>query len=62
MTILRPNSPGAKFDMNYYVTHHTPTVRERCTSACRDITAEGGPAGAEPGSKAPYIGAGHLTF
>lgn len=62
VTVLYPNSPGAKFDMNYYVSHHMPMVRERCAPACRGIAAEGGLAGAEPGSKAPYIAAGHLTF
>jgi len=62
VTVLYPNSPGARFDMNYYVTHHMPMVRERCAPECKSIAAEGGVAGGEPGSPAPYIAAGHLTF
>ena len=62
VSVLYPNSPGAKFDMNYYVTRHMPMVREKCAPACRSIAAEGGLGGGEPGSKAPYIAAGHLTF
>src|ERR1044071_1120167 len=62
ITVLYPNSPDAKFDMTYYVTHHLPMVREKCTPVCRSIAAEGGLAGGDPGSKAPYAAIGHLTF
>ncbi|TMQ18585.1 MAG: EthD family reductase [Deltaproteobacteria bacterium] len=62
VTILYPNAPSATFDMQYYVTHHLPMVRDRCAPACHGIAAEGGVAGAEPGSQAPYIAVGHLTF
>jgi len=62
VTILYPNAPDARFDMKYYVTHHLPMVRDKCAPACHSIAAEGGLAGAEPGSKAPYVAVGHLTF
>jgi uncharacterized protein (TIGR02118 family) len=62
VTVLYPNGSGAKFDMNYYVTKHMPLVRERCTPECRSIAAEGGVGGGAPGSPAPYIAVGHLTF
>ena len=62
VTVLYPNAPGAKFDMNYYVTWHMPMVRAKCAPECRSIAAEGGVSGGEPGSTAPYIAAGHLTF
>jgi uncharacterized protein (TIGR02118 family) len=62
VTVLYPNAPDAKFDMKYYVTHHLPMVRDRCAPACRSIAAEGGVSGGEPGSKAPYIAIGYLTF
>jgi uncharacterized protein (TIGR02118 family) len=62
VTVLYPNGSGAKFDMNYYVTKHMPLVRERCAPECRSIAAEGGVGGAAPGSPAPYIAVGHLTF
>jgi uncharacterized protein (TIGR02118 family) len=48
--------------MNYYVTKHMPLVRDRCAPECRSIAAERGVAGGAPGSPAPYIAVGHLTF
>jgi uncharacterized protein (TIGR02118 family) len=62
VTVLYPNAADARFDMKYYVTNHMPMVRERCGPACRSIAAEGGVAGGAPGSSAPYIAVGHLTF
>ena len=62
VTVLYPNAPDAKFDMKYYVTHHLPMVRDKCAPACRSIAAESGLAGGDPGSTAPYIAIGHLTF
>jgi uncharacterized protein (TIGR02118 family) len=62
VSVLYPNTPGARFDMSYYVKKHMPMVREKCGPACHSIAAEGGVSGGEPGSKAPYIAAGHLTF
>ncbi len=62
VTVLYPNGSGAKFDMNYYVTKHMPLVRERCAPECRSIAAESGVGGGGPGSPAPYIALGHLTF
>jgi uncharacterized protein (TIGR02118 family) len=62
VTVLYPNMPGARFDMNYYVTKHLPMVRERCAPACRGIAAETGLGGGAPGAPPLYIAAGHLTF
>jgi uncharacterized protein (TIGR02118 family) len=62
VTVLYPNGSGAKFDMNYYVTRHMPLVRDRCAPECRGIAAESGVGGGAPGSPAPYIAVGHLTF
>jgi len=62
VTVLYPNAPDAKFDMKYYVSHHLPMVRDKCAPACHSIAAESGLAGGAPGSQAPYIAIGHLTF
>ncbi|HET7500300.1 MAG TPA: EthD family reductase [Kofleriaceae bacterium] len=62
LTVLYPNAPDARFDMKYYVTHHLPLVRDRCAPVCRSIAAEGALEGGDPGSRAPYIAIGHLTF
>jgi uncharacterized protein (TIGR02118 family) len=62
ISVLYPNSPDARFDMDYYVTRHMPMVRQRCAPECRRISAESGLAGGSPGSRPPYIAVGHLTF
>ena len=62
VTVLYPNSAGATFDMGYYTSKHMPMVQRLCGPACKSIAAERGMGGGEPGSKAPYIAAGHLTF
>jgi len=62
VTVLYPNAPDAKFDMKYYTTHHLPMVRDKCAPECRSIAAEAGVAGGDPGSQAPYVAVGHLTF
>lgn len=62
VTVFYPNTPDAKFDMKYYVTHHMPMVRERCGPACRSIGAEQGLAGGDPGTSPPYLAIGQMTF
>jgi uncharacterized protein (TIGR02118 family) len=62
VTVLYPNAPDATFDMKYYVTHHLPMVRDRCAPVCSSIAAEGGLSADAPGSRAPFIAIGHLTF
>ncbi len=62
VTVLYPNGEGTTFDMAYYVSKHMPMVQRKCAPACRSIAAEKGVGGGEPGSKAPYVAIGHLTF
>jgi len=62
VTVLYPNAPGARFDLDYYLSRHMPMVRDRCAPACRSIGVESGLAGGEPGSAPPYLAIGHLTF
>jgi uncharacterized protein (TIGR02118 family) len=62
VSVLYPNSADTKFDMTYYLNHHVPMVRRLLGSALRGVSVEHGVSGAEPGSAAPYIAAGHLLF
>jgi uncharacterized protein (TIGR02118 family) len=62
VTVVYPNGPGAKFDMAYYTSKHMPMVQRACGAACKSIAAENGLSGGTPGSPAPYIALGHLTF
>jgi uncharacterized protein (TIGR02118 family) len=60
ITVLYPNSEGAKFDMAYYTSKHMPMAKEKL--GCRSIGADLGIAGGTPGSKPTYIAIGYLTF
>ena len=62
VSVLYPNGADTKFDMAYYLNHHIPMVRRLLGSALRGVSVEHGISGAEPGSAAPYIAAGHLLF
>jgi uncharacterized protein (TIGR02118 family) len=62
VTVMYPNAADATFDMSYYVNKHLPMVRDLCAPECRAIAAELGLGGGTPGSPAPYIAVGHLTF
>jgi uncharacterized protein (TIGR02118 family) len=61
VSVLYPNSPGAKFDMAYYTTKHMPMV-QRLIPTCKGIAAEQGLGGGTPGSAPTYIAVGHLLF
>ena len=62
VTVLYPNAPAARFDMQYHISKHMPMVRQKCAPECRRIAAESSLAGGAPGSRPPYIAVGHLTF
>jgi uncharacterized protein (TIGR02118 family) len=62
IAVIYPDSPGAKFDMAYYTSHHMPMVKRLCGPACKSIAADKGIAGGEPGSKAANMAIGYLTF
>lgn len=58
--ILYPNTPGVRFDMQYYCEKHMPMVRARLGAACTGFTVEAGLAGGGPGQPAPYVAIGAL--
>jgi len=62
VSVLYPNAADTKFDMTYYLNRHIPMVRRLLGSALKGVSVEHGISGAEPGSPAPYIAAGHLLF
>ena len=61
VSVLYPNSAGARFDMAYYTSKHMPMVQKK-VSTCKGIAAEKGVAGGSPGSAPTYIAIGHLLF
>ena len=62
ITVLYPSGNGIKFDMNYYTSKHMPMVKQKCGPACKSIAADLGVGGGQPGSPAPYVAIGYLTF
>jgi uncharacterized protein (TIGR02118 family) len=62
VSVYYPNSAGARFDMDYYVSKHIPMVQKKVGPALKAVAVEQGIAGGTPGTPAPYIAVGHLTF
>lgn len=62
LNILYPNTPGSRFDLDYYLGTHMPMARRLLGAACRDITLERGIAGAEPASPPAYAMSCHMLF
>ena len=62
VSFLYPYSENARFDIDYYCSHHMPWVASLLGSALKGWSADAGVAGGAPGSKPAYAGAGHLLF
>ena len=62
LNILYPNTPGSRFDMDYYLGTHMPMSRRLLGGACKRIDIERGIAGTEPGAPAAYIVSCHMQF
>ena len=64
ISILYPNSPGARFDFDYYIKRHMPRAIEVLSahSGFRAVSVERGVGGTELGSPPAYIAACIFTF
>jgi uncharacterized protein (TIGR02118 family) len=63
VSVLYPNSPGATFDMAYYIDSHMQAlVKGKLGSALKGMWIDHGVGGGMPGVPAPYIAVGHLLF
>lgn len=62
LNILYPNTPGSRFDLDYYLGTHMPMSKRLLGEACKDITLERGIAGAEPGAQPAYVMSCHMLF
>jgi uncharacterized protein (TIGR02118 family) len=64
ISILYPNSTGARFDFDYYAATHMP-LSIRLLSAhpgFRGVSVERGVGGVAPGTPAPYVAMCHFAF
>ena len=60
VSVMYPNTPGARFDHDYYRDKHMPLVKARMGDACKSYTVDKGMAGGAPGAPATYIGMCHI--
>jgi uncharacterized protein (TIGR02118 family) len=64
ISILYPNTAGARFDMDYYLTKHMPVSIENLSAGkgyC-GVSVERGVAGAAPGSAPAFIAMCQYVF
>jgi uncharacterized protein (TIGR02118 family) len=60
VSVMYANTPGARFDHEYYRDKHMPLVKKRLGDACVYYTVDRGLAGGAPGAPATYIGMCHI--
>ena len=60
VTVMYPNTPGARFDHEYYRDKHMPLVKQRMGDTCKYYTVDRGLAGAAPDVPAPYVAMCHI--
>jgi uncharacterized protein (TIGR02118 family) len=60
VSVMYPNTPGARFNHDYYRDVHMPLVKSRMGEHCKYYTVDKGLAGATPGSAATYVAMCHL--
>jgi uncharacterized protein (TIGR02118 family) len=60
VSVMYPNTAGARFDHDYYRDKHMPMLKEKMGDACKSYTIDKGLAGGAPGAPAPYIGMCHI--
>jgi uncharacterized protein (TIGR02118 family) len=56
VSVMYPNTPGARFDHAYYRDKHMPLVKARLGAHLLRYTIDKGLAGGAPGSPPPYVG------
>ena len=64
ISILYPNTPRARFDLDYYVKKHMPLSIKLLSAhpGYRGVSVEHGVAGGVPGTDASYIAMCHFSF
>jgi uncharacterized protein (TIGR02118 family) len=60
VSVMYPNTPGGRFDHDYYRDKHMPLVKARMGDACKYYTIDKGLAGGAPGAPATYVGMCHI--
>jgi uncharacterized protein (TIGR02118 family) len=62
VSVMYPNGPETKFDIDYYKNSHLPMIAKALGEALKGMAFNVGLGGRVPGELAPYVAIGHLTF
>ena len=60
VSVMYPNTPGARFNHEYYRDQHMPMVKARMGDSCKSYTVDKGLSGGAPGAPATYVHVPHL--
>jgi uncharacterized protein (TIGR02118 family) len=60
VSVMYPNTAGARFDHAYYRDKHMPLVQARMGENCKFYTVDKGLAGGSPGQPATYVAMCHI--
>jgi uncharacterized protein (TIGR02118 family) len=62
ISILYPDLPGSRFDVDYYVQKHMPMSIRLLSPALRGATVDQGVRTGAPELQTPYVAMAHLLF
>ena len=60
VSVMYPNTPGARFNHEYYRDKHMPLLKKRMGDSCLYYSVDKGLAGGAPGAPETYVGMGHF--
>jgi len=60
VSVMYPNTPGARFNHEYYRDTHMPLLKARMGDACKFYTVDKGLGGGAPDTPATYVGMCHI--
>lgn len=60
ISVMYPNTPGARFDHDYYRDNHLPLLKARMGDACLYYTIDKAISGGAPDTPAPYVAMCHI--
>ena len=60
VSVMYPNTPGARFDHDYYRDKHMPLLKKCMGDACLYYTVDKGLAGGSPGEPPAFVGMCHI--
>jgi uncharacterized protein (TIGR02118 family) len=61
VSVHYPNTPGSRFDVEYYTSVHMPTAVRLLGTALKDVSVEIGIGGGVPGDPAPFAAIAGFT-